>query len=272
VLKGDTDKDQPMEKEPSMIDSPPLALTLSNVSKAFDGLHAVDGVSLAVAPGERRAIIGPNGAGKTTLFSLISGEAKPTAGRIHLFGRDVTRLPPHRRAALGLARTYQITNLFPRLTVLENSLLAVQALTAAKLHLHRALSRYTDHFDRARSVLEAVGLRATENEVVRNLSHGEQRQLEIALALAGAPKVLLLDEPTAGLSPAESHMMVALLKKLDPAITLLVIEHDMDVAFELTNRITVLHYGKVIADGVGHEVKSNAVVQEIYLGAAMETT
>ncbi len=226
-----------------MTDSPPLALSLSNVSKAFDGLHAVDGVSLAVAPGERRAIIGPNGAGKTTLFSLISGEAKPTEGRIHLFGRDVTRLPPHRRAALGLARTYQITNLFPRLTVLENSLLAVQALTAAKLHLHRSLSRY----------------------------HGEQRQLEIALALAGAPKVLLLDEPTAGLSPAESHMMVALLKKLDPAITLLVIEHDMDVAFELTNRITVLHYGKVIADGVGHEVKSNAVVQEIYLGAAMET-
>ena len=254
-----------------MPESSTLALSLSNVSKAFDGLHAVDGVSLAVAPGERRALIGPNGAGKTTLFSLISGESKPTEGRIHLFGRDVTRLPPHRRAALGLARTYQITNLFPRLTVLENSLLAVQALTAAKLHLHRALSRYTDHIDQARSLLEAVGLRATENEVVRNLSHGEQRQLEIALALAGAPKVLLLDEPTAGLSPAESHMMVALLKKLDPAITLLVIEHDMDVAFELTNRITVLHYGKVIADGVGHEVKSNAVVQEIYLGAAMET-
>jgi branched-chain amino acid transport system ATP-binding protein len=247
-----------------------LALSLSNVSKAFDGLHAVDGVSLVIGRGERRALIGPNGAGKTTLFSLISGEIKPTEGRIHLFGRDVTRLPPHRRAALGLARTYQITNLFPRLTVLENSLLAVQALTAAKLHLHRALSSYTDHFDRARSVLESVRLREKENEVVRNLSHGEQRQLEIALALAGAPKVLLLDEPTAGLSPAESHMMVALLKKLDPAITLLVIEHDMDVAFELTNRITVLHYGKVIADGVGHEVKSNAVVQEIYLGAAVE--
>jgi len=253
-----------------LTDSPPLVLTLSNVSKAFDGLHAVDGVSLAVAAGERRAIIGPNGAGKTTLFSLISGESKPTAGRIHLFGRDVTRLPPHRRAALGLARTYQITNLFPRLTVLENSLLAVQALTAAKLHLHRALSRYTDHFDQARSVLEAVGLGATENQVVRNLSHGEQRQLEIALALAGNPRLLLLDEPTAGLSPAESHIMTALLKKLDSTITLLVIEHDMDVAFELTDRITVLHYGKVIADGLSHEVKSNPIVQEIYLGAAVE--
>ncbi len=253
-----------------MIESSALALNLTGLSKSFEGLHAVDGVSLAVAAGERRAIIGPNGAGKTTLFSLISGETRPTEGRILFFGRDVTRLPPRRRAALGLSRTYQITNLFPRLTALENCLLAVQALTRAKLHLHRALARYADHFARARSVLEAVGLQGKEDEVARNLSHGEQRQLEIALALAGAPKLLLLDEPTAGLSPAESHMMTALLKKLDPAITMLVIEHDMDVAFELTDRITVLHYGKVIADGVGHEVKANPLVQEIYLGASLE--
>ena len=254
-----------------MTDPPALALSLSNVSKAFEGLRALDGVSLAVTAGERRAIIGPNGAGKTTLFGLISGETRAAEGRITLFGRDVTRLPPHRRAVLGLARTYQITNLFPRLTALENCLLAVQALTSAKLHLHRALSSYTDHFTRARSVLEAVGLEGKEDEVVRNLSHGEQRQLEIALALAGAPKLLLLDEPTAGLSPAESHMMTALLKKLDPAITLLVIEHDMDVAFELTNRITVLHYGKVIADGLSHEVKVNPLVRETYLGTGLET-
>jgi branched-chain amino acid transport system ATP-binding protein len=255
-----------------MTESPALALSLSNVSKAFEGLRAVDGVSLAVAAGERRAIIGPNGAGKTTLFSLISGETKPTGGQILFFGQDVTRLAPHRRAGLGLARTYQITNLFPRLTALENCLLAVQALSPVKLHLHRALSSYTDHFARARSVLEAVGLAAKETAVVRNLSHGEQRQLEIALALAGEPKLLLLDEPTAGLSPAESHSMTALLKKLDSNITLLVIEHDMDVAFELTNRITVLHYGKVIADGLGHEVKVNPLVQEIYLGAALESS
>ena len=243
-----------------------LALSLSGVSKAFGGLRAVDGVSLQVNPGERRAIIGPNGAGKTTLFSLISGELALTDGRITLFGRDVTRLPPHRRAALGLARTYQITNLFPRLTVLENSVLAVQALSATKLHLHRALSRYPAIFERARALLEAVGLDGKEGETVRNLSHGEQRQLEIALALAGAPKLLLLDEPTAGLSPAESHLMTGLLKKLDPTITILVIEHDMDVAFELTNRVTVLHFGKVIADGLGDEVKANPLVQEIYLG------
>src|SRR5512132_4290774 len=133
-----------------------VALSLAGLSKEFGGLRALDGVSLDVGPGERRAIIGPNGAGKTTLFSLISGETRPTGGRISLFGRDVTRLAPHRRAALGLARTYQITNLFPRLTVLDNCLLAVQALTAVKLHMHRALSRYTDHFAQARSVLEAV--------------------------------------------------------------------------------------------------------------------
>ncbi|MBI4589684.1 MAG: ABC transporter ATP-binding protein [Candidatus Rokubacteria bacterium] len=250
-----------------MTDPTPPALSLSDLSKTFGGLRAVDGVMLQVEAGERRAIIGPNGAGKTTLFNLISGELPPTEGRITLFGRDVTRLPPHRRAARGLARTYQITNLFPRLTVLENCLLAVQALTSVKLHLHRALHRYPALFERARAVLEAVGLTGKEGETVRNLSHGEQRQLEIALALAGAPRLLLLDEPTAGLSPGESHLMTTLLKRLDPSITILVIEHDMDVAFELAKRVTVLHFGKVIADGLGEEVKANPLVQEIYLGA-----
>ena len=243
------------------------ALSLSDVSKEFGGLRAVDGVSLEIRAGERRAIIGPNGAGKTTLFSLISGEQAPSDGRIALFGRDVTRLAPHRRAALGLARTYQITNLFPRLSVLDNCLLAVQALSPVKLQLYAGLRRYPDLFARARQALGAVGLSGKEDEVVRNLSHGEQRQLEIALALAGTPRLLLLDEPTAGLSPAESQMMTAMLKRLDPAITMLVIEHDMDVAFALTDRITVLHFGKVLADGRAHEVKANPVVQEIYLGA-----
>ena len=247
---------------------PAAALHLIGLSKEFGGLRAVDGISLTVGPGERRAIIGPNGAGKTTLFSLISGETRPTGGRIMLFGRDVTRLAPHRRASLGLARTYQITNLFPRLSALENCLLAVQALTPAKFHLHRGLHRYPVFYERARRVLDAVGLGDQEGEAVRNLSHGEQRQLEIALALAGSPRVLLLDEPTAGLSPAESHAMTALLKTLDPTITLLVIEHDMDVAFALTDRITVLHYGRVVADGLAHEVKANALVQEIYLGTS----
>jgi len=242
------------------------ALSLSDVSKSFGGLSAVDRVSLVLEPGERRAIIGPNGAGKTTLFSLISGEQPLTDGRIALFGRDVTRLAPHRRVALGLARTYQITNLFPRITVLDNCLLAVQGLAPSKFHVHRSLEHYADHFARARSVLDAVGLRDRETEQVRHLSHGEQRQLEIALAVAGSPRLLLLDEPTAGLSPAESQLMTALLKKLDPAITILMIEHDMDVAFEVTDRVTVLHYGRVVADGYATDVKANPLVQEIYLG------
>ena len=190
-----------------------------------------------------------------------------SAGSIRLFDHDVTSAPPHRRAALGLARTYQITNLFPKLTVLDNCALAVQALRPEKLHLHRSFARYPRIHERAREVLAAVGLLDKAEVEARRLSYGEQRQLEIALALAGAPKVLLLDEPTAGLSPADSQRMTALLKRLDPAITLLVIEHDMDVAFALTDRITVLHYGRVLADGRAEEVRADPIVQEIYLGA-----
>src|SRR3989441_9050587 len=174
-----------------MTGSPSPALSLTDLSKEFGGLRALDGVSLAVGSGERRAIIGPNGAGKTTLFSLISGETRPTDGRIVLFGRDVTRFSPHRRAALGLARTYQITNLFPRLTALENCLLAVQALTSAKFHLHRGLRRYPAFYQRARRVLDAVGLADQEAEAVPHLPPRQQRQLESALALARAPPLLL---------------------------------------------------------------------------------
>ncbi len=243
------------------------ALTLSDLSKAFGGLRAVEGVGLCVEAGERRALIGPNGAGKTTLFNLISGELSPSGGRITLFGRDVTRLPPHRRAALGLARTYQITNLFQKLTVLENLLLAVQGLERTKLVLHRPVTSYRHLHLRAEAVLESVGLADKGMEVVKNLSHGEQRQMEVAMALASRPRLLLLDEPTAGLSPAESLMMTAMLEKLDSEITLLIIEHDMDVAFALTDRVTVLHNGKVVADGSQDEVKANPLVGEIYLGS-----
>ncbi len=245
-----------------------LALSLSDVSKIFGGLRAVDTVALSVAPGERRALIGPNGAGKTTLFNLISGDLPASGGRIELFGRDVTRLPPHRRAALGMARTYQITNLFPKLTVEENLLLAVQALERTKLMMLWPITSYRHLYARAQAALESMGLAGKTGEVVMNLSHGEQRQMEIAMALAGRPRLLLLDEPAAGLSPAESRMMTALLKTLDHEITLIVIEHDMDVAFALTDRVTVLHNGKVIADGGRDEVKANPLVREIYLGSA----
>ena len=241
-------------------------LTVNNVSVRFGGVVALDDLTFTVEPAGICALIGPNGAGKTTLFSLISGEQRPSAGTIAMFGRDVTRQPSYRRAALGLARTYQITNLFPRLSVLDNCVLAVQALAAVKFHLHRAARRYPHLFERAQEVLESVGLAAKRDEIVRTLSHGEQRQLEIGLALAGSPRIILLDEPTAGLSPAESQLMTTLLKGLDPAITLLVIEHDMDVAFALTDRITVLHYGRIVADGLARDVKANPLVQEIYLG------
>jgi branched-chain amino acid transport system ATP-binding protein len=243
------------------------ALELRGVSKAFGGLRAVDDVALAVRPGERRALIGPNGAGKTTLFNLISGELPASSGTIRLFGRDVTHAAAHRRAALGLARTFQITNVFPSLTVLENCLLAVQALSPVKLAMHRPLGRYADLHTSARATLDAVGLAGRTSATVQHLSHGEQRQLEIALALAGRPRLLLLDEPTAGLSPAESQLMADLIKRLDPAMTVLVIEHDMDIALEIVQQVTVLHYGRVIADGTREDVRANPLVREIYLGA-----
>jgi branched-chain amino acid transport system ATP-binding protein len=242
------------------------ALRLDGVLKTFGGLRAVDGVSLAVAPGERRALIGPNGAGKTTLFNLIAGVLPVTGGAIRLFGEDVTRAPAHRRAARGLARTFQITNLFPGLTVLENCILAVQALTPVKFSMLRPVSAYAALRERARAILAAVGLKGVVGARVANLSHGEQRQLEIALALAGQPRLLLLDEPTAGLSPAESRLMADLLARLDPAITVLMIEHDMDIALALATRVTVLHYGRVIADGTRDEVRADPQVREIYLG------
>jgi branched-chain amino acid transport system ATP-binding protein len=243
------------------------ALRLDGVCRAFGGLQAVDGVALTVRPGERRALIGPNGAGKTTLFNLISGALPVTAGRIALFGRDVTGAPAHRRAALGLARTFQITTLFPDLTVLENCLLAVQAHSPVRFSMLRPVGRYPVLLERAHAALARLELENLTGAVVRNLSHGEQRQLEIALALAGEPRVLLLDEPTAGLSPAESRLMAGLLRRLDPAITVLMIEHDMDIALELSEMVTVLHYGRVIADGPREQVKADPQVREIYLGA-----
>jgi branched-chain amino acid transport system ATP-binding protein len=243
------------------------ALHLDRVSKLFGGLRAVDDVSLTVEPGERRALIGPNGAGKTTLFNLIAGTLPVTQGTISLFGADVTRKAAHRRAWAGLARTFQVSNLFPTLTVLENCVLAVQALRPERLAMHRALRSYPDLRGRAQATLQAVGLADREDVAVRQLSHGEQRQLEIGLALAGAPRLLLLDEPTAGLSPAESQLMAKLLATLDPAMTVLIIEHDMDIALEIARHVTVLHYGRVIADGTREEIRAHPLVREIYLGA-----
>jgi branched-chain amino acid transport system ATP-binding protein len=242
------------------------ALVLENISRHFGGLKAVDNVSLTVAPGARHALIGPNGAGKTTLFNLISGELTPTTGRIALFATDATRLAPHKRAALGLARTFQITKLFPQLTVLENVLLACEALDRRKLSMHRALTTYPDLKQRADELIERFGLSAVSGETAANLSYGDQRKLEVALSMAGRPRLLLLDEPMAGLSAGESRTMQGLLEQLDPGIAVLLIEHDMDVAFTFAQRVTVLHHGRVLTDGHRDEVSANPDVQQIYLG------
>jgi len=242
------------------------ALSIERLSKNFGGLQALYDLSLEIQPGERRAIIGPNGAGKTTLFHLIGGQLSPSSGRIFLFGQEVTRLPPFRRAALGLARTFQIITLFLNLTVMENMLLAVQALDSVRFVLYRPLSGYRDILSQARSLLEQWNLWEKRRTLVRHLSYGEQRQLEILLALAHMPKVLLLDEPTAGLSAAETQQVVAMIQHLDPSITVLLIEHDMDVAFQVAQRITVLHYGRPLADGPPEAIRKDSTVAEIYLG------
>ncbi len=241
-------------------------LSLKGLTKTFGGLHAIDGVSLDVKVGERRAVIGPNGAGKTTLFNLICGELLPTDGEIFLFGTDVTKLPIHKRIALGISRTFQVTNLFPELTVLENLLLAAQGTDRTKFVMYRPISSYRGLYERSERVLAEFDLREQRDTSVKNLSHGEQRQIEVCLALIGQPRLLLLDEPTAGLSPAETQSFTATLKKIDPDITVLLIEHDMDVAFELSESITVLHQGRLVVSGNAEDIKANETVQEIYFG------
>ena len=241
-------------------------LVLEGLTKEFGGLIAVDHVTLEIEAGERHGIIGPNGAGKTTLFNLICGDLSPTEGRIVHFGQDVTRLPTHKRIAQGMARTFQINNLFPKLTVLQNVLLAAQGLQGTKYVMYRLLSSYKPIYDKAKAILEEFQMWDKRDILVENLSYGDQRQIEICLALIENPRLLLLDEPTAGLSRAETLTFTSILKKLDPDITILLIEHDMDVAFELAENITVLQLGKRVASGNKEEIKANRTVQEIYLG------
>jgi branched-chain amino acid transport system ATP-binding protein len=241
-------------------------LVLESVSREFGGLRAVDNVSLTLGRGERQALIGPNGAGKTTLFNLISGEVRVSHGRILFFGEDITRLPPHVRAARGIARTFQITRLFANLTVEENLLLACEALDARKFTVHRPLSSYRDLVERADRLLGDFELSTLRDEPARNLAYGNQRKLEVALSMAGRPRLLLLDEPMAGLSPAEREAMQKLLQKLDPELAVLLIEHDIDVAFGFAAHITVLHQGAILAAGRGRDIAANPRVQESYLG------
>jgi len=241
-------------------------LELKGLCKSFGGLQAVRDVTLTIMPGDRKAIIGPNGAGKTTLFNVITGIYSASAGHIVLFGQDVTSWPSHRRTALGMARTFQVTSLFPKLTVLDNVLLAIKGLRRSKFVMWRFLSSYKEVYEKAYHLLEQVGFLDRKDVEVRNLSHGEQRQLEIVLGLASDPKILLLDEPAAGLSSGESTEMTRFLMKLDPGLAILLIEHDMDVVFDVASQISVLHFGEVLETGTPQQIHSSAKVQEIYLG------
>ena len=241
-------------------------LELKGLSKSFGGLHAVRDVTLEIMPGDRKAIIGPNGAGKTTLFNLITGIYPATSGQVLLFGQDVTRWPSHRRTALGMARTFQVTHLFPKLSVVDNVLLAINGLHKSKFVMWRFLSSYRDVYEKAHGLLEQADFLDRKDTEVRYLSHGEQRQLEIVLGLASDPKVLLLDEPTAGLSSGESTEMAKFLLRLDPGLAILLIEHDMDVVFGVADQISVLHFGEVLESGTPEQIHGSKKVQEIYLG------
>ena len=241
-------------------------LELKRLTKSFGGLHAVRGVDLKIMPGDRKAIIGPNGAGKTTLFNLITGILPCTSGQVLLFGQDITRWPSHRRTALGMARTFQITHLFPKLTVLDNVLLAIEGRRPSRLVMWRILSSYRDVYEKAHGLLERAGFMDRRNVEVRYLSHGEQRQLEIVLGLASDPKILLLDEPAAGLSSGESVEMAHFLLALDPNLAVLLIEHDMDVVFGFADHILVLHFGEVVESGVTEQVRQSEKVRKIYWG------
>ncbi|MFZ5427635.1 MAG: ABC transporter ATP-binding protein [Thermodesulfobacteriota bacterium] len=228
-------------------------LSITGLARSYGGVQAIDGVDLAVAEGGLHALIGPNGAGKTTLIHLISGALRPDVGTILFDGSDVTRLTMHKRVARGLARSYQITNIFERLTVRENIALAVEA-------------RKRDVEPQTSAVLERIGLADSWNLKAGALSHGGQRQLEIGLALATSPRLLLLDEPLAGMGPEESARMVELIETLARGVTILLVEHDMDAVFRLADRISVLVEGKVIASGAPEEVRTNPKVRQAYLG------
>jgi len=241
-------------------------LEVDGVSKRFGGIVAAEAIVLDVKPGELHAVIGPNGAGKTTLIGQLAGELKPDAGAIRFAGRDITALPVHRRSRLGLARSFQITSLFLDVTTLDNVALAVQAHAGHSFRFWRAARREEVLRAPARAALERVGLAARADVPASELSHGEHRQLEIAMALATQPRLLLLDEPMAGMGPEESTRMVATLRDLKREVTILLVEHDMEAVFALADRITVLVYGRVIASGAPAAIRADPEVRQAYLG------
>jgi branched-chain amino acid transport system ATP-binding protein len=247
----------------------PAALAVSALTKSYGSVVAVDDVTMEVADGERRAVIGPNGAGKSTLFALVAGTLAPTSGQVSLFGDDVTRLRDHQRARRGLVKTFQHSSVFMAMTLLDNVLLGTQRTSGRAI---RPFGRSAGAaVEAAKQLLDDVGLVDRSAVLAGSLSHGERRQLEVALALGVDPKVLMLDEPTAGMSAAETERFVQLISGLPRDITVLIIEHDLDVVFSVADRVTVMHLGAVIAEGPPDEVRASELVQQTYLGAAPDS-
>jgi branched-chain amino acid transport system ATP-binding protein len=243
-------------------------LCLDRLNKSFGSLVVTDDVDLAVAPGERHVIIGPNGAGKTSLVNQIGGQLQPGSGRILLKDRDITGLSPYRISRMGVARTFQRNNLFQNLSVTENIRLALAVRRGNPLDFYTSAGRDKILAERAGDLMARVHLNGDGTRLARNLSYGEQRQLEIGVALAGEPELLLLDEPTSGMSPSETARMIELIGTLPRTLSILMIEHDMKVVFSVADRITVLYYGKVLATGTPAEIQANTRVREVYLGMA----
>ncbi len=242
------------------------AIRIENLSKHFGGVKATNDVSFKVDVGGRLVIIGPNGAGKSTLFNLLNGQFQPDEGKVFLFGEDVTHLPLHKRAHMGMARSFQLTSLFPELTVLDNILLALHGLRKSRFNLFRSTTSYLQLMDRAEELLSLMMLWDKRKNQVKMISYGEQRKLEISLCLASNPRLLLLDEPSAGLTSGERQGVMEMIRNLPRDIAVIIVDHDMDLVFGLANRIIVLHYGQIIVEGSPEEIQAHPKVKEVYMG------
>jgi branched-chain amino acid transport system ATP-binding protein len=247
------------------------AVRVDRLYKSFGGVSAAYDVSFGVDAGGRLIIIGPNGAGKSTLFNLLNGQLRPDAGKVFLFGRDVTDLPLHKRAHLGLARSFQVTSLFPELSMLENMMLALHGLRRSRFNPFRGNLSYGGLVDKAEELLSLFDLWPRREDQVKMISYGEQRKLEIALCLASNPRLLLLDEPSAGLTSVERVGVMEMIRNLPAHIAVIIVDHDMDLVFGLANRIIVLHYGQIIAEGTPEEIQAHPRVKEVYMGMEEES-
>lgn len=245
-------------------------LQVEELSQSFGGLKVLDGVSFSLEAGQKVGLIGPNGAGKTTLLNVLNGLQPFQSGRIYFLGQEITNMPPYGRASLGLARSFQLNTLFPNLSLLTNVLLAIQGTQTVRFQMFRPITAYGDNFARAKELLGLMDLWEKRDSVIATLSHGEQRQVEILLALASQPKLIMLDEPNAGLSSAETAVLIETIRNLSGDITVFFSAHDMDFVFALAERVMVLYYGQIIAQGIPEEIRGDPKVMQIYLGTREE--